>query len=72
MIIEKEAVGKQDAAILQQRKYTKHLIDYVVHCQVEGITLRGADESDSSENLGNFKGAIELLKKCCPKFEEQL
>ena len=72
MLIGKDAVLKRDAGILDQREYLKKLIDCVAYCQVGGIALRGADETESSDNPGNFKRAVKLLSRHCSEFNEQL
>ena len=55
--------------ITEQREYTKKLVDCIVYCQVGGIGLRGTDESDDSENPGNFRRVVKLLAKHSTEFK---
>ena len=47
-------------------------MDCVSYCQVGGIALRGHDETENSENPGNFRRIVKLLAKHLPEFKEQL
>ena len=66
-----EAIRKRETGKIDQREYTKKLIDCIAYCQVGGITLRGADESDDSDNPGNFRRAVKLLSKHNTDFKIQ-
>ena len=47
-----EAIRKREIENIDQREYTKKIVDCITYWQVGGITLRGADESDDSDNPG--------------------
>ena len=42
------------------------LMDCGAYCQIGGISLRGLDETESSENPGNYRRVINLLEKHVP------
>ena len=49
-------VTQRNSIKIDQREYTKKLMDCVTYCQVGGIALCGHDETESSENLVTFSG----------------
>jgi len=44
--------------VTKNRNYLKCIIDSLLYCARQGISIRGHDETDESKNKGNF---IELL-----------
>ena len=65
-------MAQRNLVKVDQREYTKKLMDCVAYCQVGGIALRGHDETEISENPGNFLRTVTLLAKHVPEFKEQL
>ena len=56
----------------KNRYHIKTLIELIIFCGRQEIALRGHDESDESENRGNFLELIEIINRHDPKFAERL
>lgn len=47
--------------ILQNRKYIKSIIRRIIYLSTQGLALRGHDESNASQNRGNFLELLDLM-----------
>lgn len=49
------------STVLENRKYLKTMLKIALLCARQEIALRGHDESDKSDNKGNFREILSLL-----------
>ena len=68
MLLDKAAIVLRD----QNRYYLRTLIELIVFCGRQEIALRGNDESDDSENKGNFLEIVEIISRHDPQFAKRL
>jgi hypothetical protein len=57
--------------VLRNPLYLRSVIDAVLYLSRQGLPLRGADESEDSQNCGNFLQLIGLIKSIDPNFRMQ-
>lgn len=57
--------------LLENRDYIKKLIDILIYLSKQGLPLRGHDESDMSDNKGNFLELCDFFSKYDDKFKEK-
>uniref|UniRef100_A0A1X7UU67 TTF-type domain-containing protein n=1 Tax=Amphimedon queenslandica TaxID=400682 RepID=A0A1X7UU67_AMPQE len=67
-----ESVGCQldrvgSKVIYDNRKYVKAVMECILHCHLQGIALRGHDQSDDSLNPCNFRLLMTLLSCHSPE-----
>ena len=67
-LIGKAAVTQRE----QNRYYIKTLAEVILFCAKQEIALRGHDESDESENKGNFLELIDVISRHDEKFAARL
>ena len=67
-LIGKAAVTQRE----QNRYYIKTLAEVILFCAKQEIALRGHDESDESENKGNFLELIDVISRRDEKFAARL
>ena len=54
-------VSQRRTTIQENRKYLQTMLKIALLCARQDLALRGHDESENSENKGNFKEILELL-----------
>lgn len=57
--------------LLENRDYLKKVIDILLYLSKQGLPLRGHDESDESDNKGNFLELCNFFSKYDEKFKEK-
>ena len=57
--------------VIDNRLYLHRVIDAVLYLSRQGLPLRGDDESEDSQNCGNFLELIDLIKSIDPNFRMQ-
>ena len=67
-MIDKAAVTLRE----QNRYYIKTLAEVILFCAKQEIALRGHDESEESENKGNFLELIDVISRHDDKFAARL
>ena len=72
-----ESIGCQldrmgSKVISDNRKYVKAVMECILYCALQGIALRGHDESDDSLNPGNFRSLMTLLSRHSPEVSQRL
>ena len=59
-----------DQALQMNRHYIKTIAEVILLCARQDIALRGHDESDKSENPGNFKAILQLVANHDDQFQQ--
>lgn len=49
--------------ILQNREYIKSILRCIIYLSTQGLALRGHDESNTSQNRGNFLELLDLMSR---------
>ena len=68
----KENALKHNEAVRKNRKYIRRLFDVVFFLSKQDLPFRGHDESENSQNKGNYRELLELLAMEEPIMERQL
>ncbi|XP_073466822.1 zinc finger MYM-type protein 1-like [Aquarana catesbeiana] len=61
-VLEKIQTGRE-VQIQERRDYLKRLVAVATFLSKQGISFRGHDESENSQNRGNFKECLNLISK---------
>lgn len=54
---------EDDHTVLSNGHYVKSLVEVILLCAKQNVSLRGHDESEDSLNPGNLRGVTDLLSK---------
>ena len=65
-------VSQRRTIIQENRKYLQTMLKIALLCARQDLALRGHDESENSENKGNFKEILALLASENPTLKHQL
>uniref|UniRef100_H3ADU5 TTF-type domain-containing protein n=1 Tax=Latimeria chalumnae TaxID=7897 RepID=H3ADU5_LATCH len=59
-------------SLFRKREYARKITDLLLYLSRQGLALRGSDETETSENRGNFLDLCSLFAKYDEQFEQKL